>query len=452
MTSVVARLRDRTQTLSKSRFIRNVAAVATGVAAAQAISLAFMPFLTRLYGPEAFGALAAFTAVVNIITPLATLGYANAIVMPETEEEATAVARLSLVCAALVAPLALLFVALFQSELAAWTGLEASPGFLYLIPVSLLLGALLSVANQTAIREGLFKAKAGSHVASTLVMNIGKLAGGLLVPVGLVLIVISMVGKALNYSMLLARVPRQGAFEVRRWFGAAGIRQAAREQRDFALYRMPQSVINAAAVGLPVILLSAFSGSAAAGQYSVTVLVLGAPVVLLGQSIGEVFYPKITAAIRRRSHDAWRLMLKATLVLSGLAVIAFGIIVVFGPELFAFALGEEWRVAGQYSRWVALWLACVLATRAVLAAFPALGLQSYLLAQELVSVATRSAALLVGLNYFGSDLVAVALFSLVGVFLMGALAAVGFWRLHRESRAWIHALQPAPPPRSPKNE
>ena len=90
MIGVVNRLRGRAHAIGQSRFVRNVAAVATGIAAAQAISLAFMPFLTRLYGPEAFGALAAFTAVVNIITPLATLGYANAIVMPETEEGATA--------------------------------------------------------------------------------------------------------------------------------------------------------------------------------------------------------------------------------------------------------------------------------------------------------------------------------------------------------------------------
>ena len=62
----------------------------------------------------------------------------------------------------------LLFVWLFQPQLAKWTGLEASAGFLYLIPVSLLLGALLSVAIQVAIREGLFKPKAIANVASTV--------------------------------------------------------------------------------------------------------------------------------------------------------------------------------------------------------------------------------------------------------------------------------------------
>lgn len=402
--------------------MRNVAAVATGIAAAQAISLAFMPFLTRLYGPEAFGALAAFTAVVNIITPLATLGYANAIVMPETEEGATAVARLSLVCAALVAPLALVFVLLFQSQLAAWTGLEAAPGFLYLIPVSLLLAALLSVANQTAIREGLFKAKAGSHVASTFVMNIGKLAGGLLAPSGLVLIVISMVGKALNYSMLLARVPRSGAFQVRRWFGTAGIGRAASEQRDFALYRMPQSVINAASFGLPVILLTTLFGAAAAGQYSITTLILGAPIMLLGQSVTEVFFPKVTSAIRENPGGAVSLLKRATFVMSLLAIVPFGIIAMWGDAIFPFVFGGQWARAGEFSQWIAVWMASVLATRPAVAAMPVLRQQCTLLIYEIFITAARVIAIFVG-AHFGDDLVAVAAFSCVNV--VGYLLLLG---------------------------
>lgn len=440
--TILYRLYSRALLFSKSKFVRNVTSVAAGIATAQAISLAFMPFLTRLYGPEAFGALAAFTAVVNIITPLATLGYANAIVMPKTAEGATAVARLSLVCGATVAPIIFIFVYFFQRKLAIWTGLEAAPNLLYLIPISLLLGALLSVANQSAIREGLFKAKAKSYVTSNLLMNIGKLTGGLLLPSGLVLIVISIIGKALNFSMLLAKVPRQGSFQMRKWFGITGIFNAAQKHRDFALYHMPQSVINAAAIGLPVILLSSYSGTAAAGQYSVTALVLGAPVALLGQSVGEVFYPKITTAIMGHSREALPLIIKTTLILGGIGIIPFGIVGMYGPELFTLVLGNEWRVAGEYAQWLAPWLACVLATRPILASFPALHLQSYLLFQEVLSVTLRSAALIIGLKYWDSEILAIALFSLVGVVLMAALATVGFWKLFKDSQKWGQRSQP----------
>lgn len=409
-----SRLREHAHAFHKSRFLRNVAAVATGIAAAQAISLAFTPFLTRLYGPESFGALAAFTAVVNIITPLATLGFSNAIVMPATEEGATAVARLSLVSGALVAPLALLFVWLFQSQLAEWTGLEEKPGLLYLIPASLLFGAFLSVANQAVIREGLFNAKAGSHVASTLVMNLGKLAGGLLAPSGLVLIVLSIVGKGLNFLMLLAAVPRSGALQVRRWFGTAGIRDAAREQRDFALYRMPQSVINAASFGLPVILLTTLFGPATAGQYSIATLLMGAPIMLMGQSMAEVFFPKVTETIRNDRAAAEPLLKRATVVMTLVAIVPFGVVAALGNIIFPLVLGSEWLRSGEFAQWIAIWMASVLITRPAVAAMPALQMQDVLLVYEVLVTSARVAALYIGAR-IGNDITAVAAFSVVNM-------------------------------------
>lgn len=429
-----ARLRGRLRAIGASRFVRDVATVASGIAAAQAISLAFMPVLTRLYGPRPFGELAAFTAVVGIVTPIATLGYANAIVMPRTEEGAAAVARLSLLCTAVVVPLAFLCVFLFQPWLARWTGLEAAPELLYLIPVSLVLIALLSVANQAAIREELFRAKATSYVASKLVDNVGKLLGGLVAPSGFLLIVFFLISNAINYAMLLRLVPRKGVFLVRRWIGTAGVPQSAREQRAFALYRMPQSILNATAMGLPVLLLTSFFGASAAGQYSLAMLVLGAPVMLLGQSVGEVFYPKITARIRDGSPDAIAHLRKATVILFLVALPPFGIVMLFGPWLFEFAFGEEWVLAGQYAQWIALWSVGMLTSTASIEAFPVLQLQHYLFFQEIMSISLRVAVLYVGFAYFESDLVAIALFSIVGLLLTMALCFAPFVKMRRHFR------------------
>src|SRR5690606_21751955 len=158
--------------------------------------------------------------------------------------------------------------------------------------------------------------------------NVGKLAGGLVAPSGMLLIIFSLARSALNYSMLLAHVPRTGVFQVRRWFGLAGVRKAAKEQRDFARYRMPQSILNAAALRLPVIMLASFFGLEVACQYPLSVLVLGATVMLLGQSVGEVFYTRITRAISAKDRSAGTLLIKATAALALLAVPTFGIMIV----------------------------------------------------------------------------------------------------------------------------
>ena len=416
-------LRNYIKTFRQSKFVRNVFAVATGVAAAQAISLAFMPFLTRLYDPEAFGALAAFTAILNIITPLATLGYANAIVMPKIEEEANAIARLSLMSAGIVAPLALIAVYAFQFQLAKLTGLEHQPNLLYLIPISLLLVALLSVATQVAIRETLFKVKSSSYVLTNLIINLGKLGAGYISATGITLILFLIFSNLINYIILMARVPKVGAFNFRQWFGISGIRQAAFEHKDFAIYRMPQSILNAASLGLPVILLTNFFSTSAAGQYAITTLILGAPVMLLGNSVLEVFFPKITTLVRDNPASAFHMLWKSTLLMSFIGLVPFSIIALWGDLILPWALGEAWGRAGEYSQWIALWMFSVLITRPAVAAMPVLKLQGFLLVYEIIITVLRIGSISLGAT-LGGDLMAVTLFSVVNI--IGYLSLLAF--------------------------
>jgi O-antigen/teichoic acid export membrane protein len=376
-------------TVIKSNFVRNVAVVGGGIALAQAITLAFTPFLTRLYGPESYGIAAAFAAVISIISPMATMGYANAIVLPEKDDDAVAVARLSILCAFGILPFTILIIYLAKPQLAQWTGLQSSPNLLYLIPVSLFISAFLSVANQSAIRKGLFKAKARAYVESTLFTNIGKLGGGLSLPSGMMLILLTQLGQLLNFAMQMLRVPRTGVLKPVNWFGVNGALGAASSQRDFAIYRMPQNILNAASVSLPVLMLTVLFGSESAGQYSLAALVLGAPTILLGQSVSEVFYPKISRAIIDRKYSAMHILKKSTVALLLIAFVPFSIMFVAADRIFELVFGAEWFKAGVYASWLSLWLASVVASRACVMTFPALNLQRYLLLQEILSALLR---------------------------------------------------------------
>ena len=422
--------------LKASHFVRDVAMVGGGIAAGQAIAMVFMPFLTRLYSPEDFGIAAAFAAVISIITPIATMGYANAIVMPDSDEDAAAIIRLSVLLSLFIAAIAFIAVYFGNVYLARWTGMESAPYMLYLIPLTLLAGAFLSVADQSAIRVGLFKAKARAYVESKFVTDISKLVGGMWAPSGMLLILLTIAGQITNFIMQMLRVPRIGVLNVRNWFGTIGIRNAAISQRDFAIYRMPQSMLNAASVGLPTILLASLFSASSAGQYSLAILVLGAPAMLLGQAVGEVFYPKITRAITSKSPEAYQFLLKVTVILLVVGIVPFGTVFVFGDYLFSLVFGTEWALAGSYSQWLSIWLLTSLVSGASTAALPALRLQRFLLIREIFAVIFRAAALYVGFYVFESDMVAIALFSFVGVLLSLSIVYVAFRRL-----VHIHKVQ-----------
>lgn len=69
-------------------FASDVLKLVGGTAIAQDLSVLSSPLLTRLYGPEAFGIIAIFTAITGIISVMACLRYEQAIMLPKRDEEA----------------------------------------------------------------------------------------------------------------------------------------------------------------------------------------------------------------------------------------------------------------------------------------------------------------------------------------------------------------------------
>jgi O-antigen/teichoic acid export membrane protein len=78
-----------------SNLLRSAARLFLGMAGARAISIAAMPIITRLYGPEDFALLALFVAFVSLLNPLAAFGYPGAVPLPKEDVMAINVAALS---------------------------------------------------------------------------------------------------------------------------------------------------------------------------------------------------------------------------------------------------------------------------------------------------------------------------------------------------------------------
>ena len=144
----------------KSRFVRNVAVVASGTAGAQAITIAFAPIITRLYGPEAFGILGTFMAIVAVITPIAALSYPIAIVLPKEDSDAKGIARLSAYIALGVAALTALVLLIAGDHIVNLLQVQEISSYIWLLPLVILFAAWLQINEQWVIRKKLFGLKA----------------------------------------------------------------------------------------------------------------------------------------------------------------------------------------------------------------------------------------------------------------------------------------------------
>lgn len=397
--------------LSRNRFVRNVAAMASGTAAAQVIALLLTPVVTRLYGPAAFGQLGVFNSLVALLGPAAALTYPIAIVLPERQGDARQLARLSLLIAALVSLACGLLLLVFQPAIVRAFDLAQVAPYLFLLPFVLFTSAAQQVAQQWLIRERRFGAIARVNVAQSLFTHGSQAAAGLLQPVGAVLIWLASIGRLLH-ALLLGAAGR-GGFLRAPLSGRPGavtpMRVIARRYWDFPVLRAPEVLISAASVSVPVIMLSAFYGATVAGYFTLCQTILALPTRLIGNSVGAVFYPQIAsdAAAGKPIFGAIR---RASLGLVAVGIWPFLLVLAFGPFLFGLVMGSEWLTAGEYARWVALGAFLNLVNRPAAQAMPVIHAQGVHLLFSVAALIVRISALLGGYLLFGSALASVALY------------------------------------------
>lgn len=378
--------------------------------------MAFAPVITRLYGPEAFGMLGTFMAVLAVLTPVAALTYPIAIVLPKSDADAKILAKLSAVLALAVALITALVLLVGGDWIAQALSLEAIAGFLLLIPVAMVFSAYQQILTQWLIRKKQFKITARVAVFQALTVNSAKAGVGWFHPVGAVLIVIATIGQAIHAALLWSGIRGRETAHPNQDESTGTVRELAKRHRDFPIYRAPQVALNALSQSLPILMLASFFGPAAAGFYTLGRTVMGVPSGLIGKSVSDVFYPRISEA-RHNKENVSRLIIKATLLLAALGATPYLAVVFLGPVMFGFVFGEEWTRTGEFASWLAIWFFFGFINRPSVAAIPVLSLQDFFLAFEVVSVSMRTAALYVMFLLFDDALYAISVFSLVGVSL-----------------------------------
>ena len=409
-------LKNKIHPIIKSTFVRNVAVVATGTAGAQAITIAFAPLITRLYGPEAFGILGTFMALLNVVIPVAALSYPIAIVLPKEDSDAKGIAKLSAYIALGITGSLSLMLLIGGDWLVELLRVQEISSFIFLIPLAMLFAAFVQVARQWLIRKKQFGITARVDVFNAFTVNAAKTGFGFFYPVAAVLIIFATIGHAIQAVMLGAGIKRSNSYKntnTDEKTTTPKILALAKKHYDFPLYRCPQIFINAVSLSLPVLMLSAFFGPASAGFYVIGKRILGLPSSLIGKSVHDVFYPRISEAAHKGKNLS-RLIVKATLGLVATGILPFSVVILFGPIIFGFVFGSEWVTAGEYARWISLWLFSSFINRPSVSAIPVLKLQGYFLIYEIVSIALRLGALLIGFYIFNDDILAIILFSIAG--------------------------------------
>ncbi|MBB1379348.1 lipopolysaccharide biosynthesis protein [Pseudoalteromonas sp. SR43-2] len=416
-----------------SSFIRSVIMVVSGTAGAQVLTMLFAPIITRFYGAEAFGLLGTFTAVLAILVPIAALAYPIAIVLPKNDDYARAIAKLSIYISMLVSTIILVSIILFSNDIADLLNIQTIENYLILVPFALFFAAAEQVMQQWLIRKKQFKIMARVAVSQSLILNSSKVGIGYFSPLGFVLVILATLGNALYAFQLWIGSYKTTAPNDRITYKKIDfkrVKEVALIYRDFPLYRAPQQFINALSQSLPILMLASFFGPASAGFYTLAKTVMAIPSTLVGKAVGDVFYPRITEAAHN-NENLYQLIKKATFALAALGFLPFMSVILFGPWLFGFVFGEEWVLAGEYARWLSVWIYFMFMNPPSNKAIPILEIQGFYLFFTFFTIFLRLIALLVGYFVFKSDVISVMLFSITGAVINIAIITIVLWKSHK---------------------
>ena len=419
-------IKKHAKNIYKNKFFKCVLIVASGTALSQLISIAFSPILTRLYSPEAFGVLGAFNSLTAILVPIVALSYPIAIILPKDDLEALGVAKLSFSIALILTAVITVFLIIGGDSLLKIFALEGIPAIIYIIPVFLLVSTGVQIGRQWLIRKKQFMVTANASVLQYLGIGTTKVGLGFIYPVSLTLILLTTISEAFHVFLLWLGIRKVGFEHSRNDVSTLNLRDLAKKYKDFPLFRTPEVTITALAHSLPPLFLISFFGPASAGFYALGKKIMALPSRLISKSVGDVFYPHITEAAHK-GKNLTRLILKSTLVLAGVGFIPYAIVILFGPWLFSFVFGPEWYVAGEYARWLSVWLYFGFLNNPSIKALPVLKAQKFHLIYSTILIFIRLGTLVFGFYFYKSDLVAIALYSVSGAVFNIVLIIIVFF-------------------------
>ena len=162
--------------------------------------------------------------------------------------------------------------------------------------------------------------------------------------------------------MLVYQVVKKFSTDIRNIrLDISQVRQVAIIYKNFPIYRMPFSLMNTFSTSLPVFVLSKYFTLQDAGQYSLAVGVLLAPVALITGSVSKVLNQQIIEKMNKKValSDSLFKILRLLMPLTGIVFLLFYFV---SERVFVFLFGPEWQEAGKISGILLPWVYLVLFT------------------------------------------------------------------------------------------
>ncbi|MEN8251647.1 MAG: oligosaccharide flippase family protein, partial [Bacteroidota bacterium] len=336
----------------KGSFIQNVGFSMGGNAIVLGIGFFLTPVIARIYGPQAYGQFAIFTAIISIIQPISTFQLQAGYVAAKNDAQFANLIKLSFIILLIVSALSLAGGLVYYS----FGNISILPTQLaLLIPLYIFFSGVFNIFRGWNIKLEEFKRSAQSKTVATLFGKSTTLGYGWFInqsAIGMIFgSIVTFIFESLGYISHNMFNSMSQVLKAKTSFSS--LKLTLSDFINYPRYVTFNSVINNLSAQIPIYFIAAWYSTEKVGLFSLAISLLTIPVNLIGTSIGAVFLPKISSIIDDvEKRKAALLELYKKLFYPGL--IGLIILAILLKFLLPAILGVKWDGASQLSAFVAI--------------------------------------------------------------------------------------------------
>lgn len=413
---VLKRLLDKIRT--PGSLTANFFSLASASLVVLLIQILFTPLLSRIYTPTAYGVFAVYSALLNSLITIGTLGMKGAVMLPKGKFSFLNLIRLNFVFITITFLLNSVIMIAVGPEIVSLLQANQLRNVVFFIPLLATMASVIEILAGWHIKSGDFKTGPITRVVSNLISRAIGVGYGL---------EISNIWHGLFYGDIISRCfslcifLRKKFWRMIRILSVGFNRQKVKivffKYKDFLVYNFPSSVVASLAGQLPVYLTGICFGSQYVGYLGFAISLLYIPLNLIGNSMYTVFYQKVAQIGDENLPEIANLTRGVIDNLIHISFVPFVILIGFGDYIFGWVLGQDWIDSGNIARGLGLHYLMFLLYTAVSPVFNILKLQKKHFQTKIMHLGFGLIAF--GIGYVHDD-------ALLAFFIYGILGSIPY--------------------------
>jgi O-antigen/teichoic acid export membrane protein len=431
-------IRDAIKSLfTKGSFTQNVFIVSGGKVLVTIIGFVFIPILSRIYNPEAYGNFSIYYAIVTLLVTLFTLSYPSAFVIAKNEKtfyNLIVVSLISLFSFTTITFFAFIF---FGQEINNSLIIFENPYYLLLIPVGILLNGCIELFAPWIIRRKLFIFSSTIGVGHNFLIRVFNLIIGIFASnISYGLIIGNQAGRLLAVFSYFSRYYFKERKSFLKDISIRNMIRTAKEYRNYPFYFLPSKLVNNLRNQAAIYFIGLGFGKSALGNFSIAASVLNIPIQIFSNSMSTVFIKKANDIYVSNKENLPLFILELLTRLFLIAVVPFAILSVYGEDLITLFLGDQWILAGKMSALMGPYFFTLLIISPVISILQVLKKERQLFLFNFTGLLLNVLALLSGLLLKNIDLlillytVSNVVLYLIQCFYIFKINNLPFWRIY----------------------